>query len=93
MSMPRLTERLQVLIDEKRLARLKRQAEESGASVGALVRDAIDRTYPPVPPDRARAIDELLAMPPMPVDDWPVMEREIEETYDRSLPDQHESRT
>lgn len=85
--MSSLTQRLQVLVDEQRLERLKRQAERSGASVGALVRDAIDRTYPPVSPERAQAVEELLAMEPMPVDDWPAMKRDIEQMHVRELPD------
>lgn len=80
--MPTLKRRLQVLLDEERYERLRRRAEETGDSVGEVVRVAIDEAIPRIDPDRAKAIDELLALPPMPVDDWEVMEREIEEMYD-----------
>lgn len=87
MSMSGMTERLQVLIDRDRLERLKRQAEASGASVGSLVRDAIDRTYPAVPASRAQAIREILDLEPAPVpSDFETMKREIESTYEPPLP-------
>lgn len=38
-----LDQRLQVLIDEERLSRLRRESKRTGAPVGAIVRDAIDR--------------------------------------------------
>jgi hypothetical protein len=89
MSMPTLKRRLQVLIDDDRYERLRRRAEETGDSVGEVVRGAIDEAIPRVDPDRAKAIDELLALPPMPVDDWEVMKREIEEMYDPLSEEDH----
>jgi Ribbon-helix-helix protein, copG family len=40
--MPQLTRRLQVLIDDDRYERLRREAERTGAPIGAIVRSAID---------------------------------------------------
>ena len=77
-----LNHRLQVLLDEDRWVRLNRRAETTGQSVGSLVRDAIDRTYPATDDARRAAGDALLASPPMPVDDWDVMKREILDMYD-----------
>ena len=77
-----LSHRLQVLLDEERWIRLNRKAEETKQSVGALVRAAIDRTYPATDGARRAAGDALLASPPMPVDDWDVMKREILDMYD-----------
>jgi hypothetical protein len=78
-----LTRRLQVLLDDERYERLEERSRASGASVGALVRRAIDETYPPPRADAERAGAEFLAAEPMPVDDWDAMKRELLETlYD-----------
>jgi hypothetical protein len=60
-----LSRRLQVLLDERRYRRLRAEARARRASVGALVREAIDRTFP-VPLERKRAAARaILAAPPM----------------------------
>lgn len=77
-----LTRRLQVLLDEERYGRLERRARESGASIGLLVRRAIDEAYPPEVTDRVAAMEEFLASEPMPVEDWDVMKRQmLDEMY------------
>jgi Ribbon-helix-helix protein, copG family len=43
--MAELTRRLQVLIDDERYERLRREAERTGAPVGAIVRAAIDERF------------------------------------------------
>lgn len=80
-----LTRRTQILLDEDRYDRLERRSSETGASVGALIREAIDVAFPGVPTDRERAADLLLAAPAMPVADWPAMKDELEQAYERSL--------
>lgn len=45
--------------------------------MGALIREAIDEKLSQVQDERARAIDELLAAEPMPVEDWPIMKRQM----------------
>ena len=45
--------------------------------MGALIREAIDEKLSSTQDARARAIDKLLAAEPMPVDDWPVMKRQM----------------
>jgi len=45
--------------------------------MGALIREAIDEKLSKVQDDRAQAIDELLAAEPMPVEDWPIMKRQM----------------
>lgn len=76
-----LTKRLQVLIDEERLARLRRESARQGAPVGELVRRAIDREYPPVgdAAARAEAAASLLAaeLPPGPEPEWSVQKQEL----------------
>jgi hypothetical protein len=49
-----LTRRLQVLLDDRRYRRLRVEARARRASVGALVREAIDKAFP-VSLDRKRA--------------------------------------
>ncbi len=62
-----LNRRLQVLLDDRRYRRLHAEARARRASVGALVRDALDRTYP-VPLERKRAAAKaILAATPMEV--------------------------
>lgn len=41
-----LERRLQILLDQDRYDRVARAAEDSGQSVGAVIRHAIDVTYP-----------------------------------------------
>ena len=69
-----LTRRLQVLIDDERYERLKRESQASGVPVGEIVRRAIDRELPGADGDAARraAIARLLAAAPIPVPDDPV---------------------
>jgi len=45
--------------------------------MGALIREAIDEKLSSTQDARTRAIDKLLAAEPMPVDDWPVMKRQM----------------
>lgn len=80
--MPSLTRRTQLLLDDDLHRRLRETAAQRGISLGALIREAIAEKLSRVHDDRAKAIDELLAAEPMPVEDWPVMKRElIEDMY------------
>lgn len=58
-----LSRRLHVLLDEGRFERLRRASERAGTPMGELVRRAIDREFPPDLPDRAAAVEWLLAQP------------------------------
>lgn len=75
--MPPLGNRLQILIDDERLRRLESRSKATGASVGSLVRDAIDVAYPGARTDRERAAASYLAAEPIPVRDWDEMKAEI----------------
>jgi plasmid stability protein len=80
--MPQLTRRTQLLLDDDLHQRLRETAAQRGISLGALIREAIDEKLSRVQDVRAKAIDKLLAAPPMPVDDWPVMKkRMLEDRY------------
>jgi len=74
-----MTRRLQLLLDEGRYTRLERRAKRRGTSVAAVIREAIDTTFPDEDLDRERAVQFLLDAEPMPIDDWPVLKREIDE--------------
>jgi plasmid stability protein len=77
-----LTRRTQLLLDDDLHRHLRETATQRGISMGALIREAIDEKLSRAQEDRAKAIDELLAAPPMPVDDWPVMKKQmLEDRY------------
>jgi hypothetical protein len=78
-----LSARVQVLFDPAQVSRLQRIAESEGKSVGALIRDAVERTY--LEGDRAErlaAVERMGAMA-LPVADWEQMERESVDRYER----------
>lgn len=77
MCMATLTRRLQILLDEERYARLERAAARRGAPVAALVREAIDRMFATQESDRRAAGTRLLQAPPMPVEDWDKMKKDL----------------
>ncbi len=82
MSSSLLTRRTQLLLDDDLHRRLREIAAQRGMSMGALIREAIDEKLAHVQDRRSRAYAELLAAEPMPVDDWPVMKRQlIEDMY------------
>ncbi len=74
-----LTRRLQVLLDDRRYRRLHAEARARQASVGALVREAIDRTYPVSLERKRAAAKAILAAPPMAV---PLELRELKAELD-----------
>lgn len=81
--MSTLSRRLQVLIDDERLDRLRRESERTGAPVGAIVRDAIDQRLPASrePSAVAAAAERFLDAPPMPVEDWHEMKADLDDLY------------
>lgn len=77
----RLSARVQVLFEPGQVARLQAIAEREGRSVGALIREAVERTY--LDRDRAErvaAVDQMARLS-LPVGDWEEMERESVERY------------
>jgi predicted DNA-binding protein len=81
MSSP-LTRRTQLLLDDELHQRLREIAAQRGISMGALIREAIDEKLSRVQDTRSEAFARLLAAEPMPVDDWPVMKKEmLEDRY------------
>ncbi len=81
-----LTNRTQVLFEPGEHARLKALAQQRGTSIGALVRLAVREKYF-VDHQRERLeIAERLFAAELPMDDWDVIAREIEEDKLAGLP-------
>jgi len=76
-----LTRRTQFLLDEESYQRLEARSRRTGASIGALLRRAVDVTYPPERSDAASAAHALLSADAMPVEDWPAMKRELRDGF------------
>jgi ribbon-helix-helix CopG family protein len=79
--MPSLTRRTQLLLDDVLHRRLRQIAAERGISLGALIREAIDEKLARGRDVRGEAFRRLLEAEPMPVDDWPVMKKEILDSH------------
>jgi hypothetical protein len=77
-----LTRRTQLLLDDELHKLLRETAAQRGISMGALIREAIDEKLSRVQDARAEAFAKLLAAEPMPVEDWPVMKKQmLEDRY------------
>jgi hypothetical protein len=74
-----LDRRFQILLDRDRFDRLSAAARERGVPVAVLIREAIDHAFPAVSPERARAAQEILSAPDMPVPDPAGLRAELEE--------------
>ncbi len=73
-----LEKRLQVLLDESRWRRLTAYANERNLSVGAVVRDALDRVIPASREERRSAARRILSAAPMDVPRPAALRRELE---------------
>ena len=78
-----LTRRLQILLDEERYERLARRAAEQETSIAALVRRAVDATFPPAADHRPAAARDILQADPMPVPDVAELVAELEQLRSR----------
>ncbi|MDQ3090213.1 MAG: antitoxin [Actinomycetota bacterium] len=78
-----LERRLQVLIDEERHQRITAVARERGVSVGAVVREALDRGLPDPQSRRRAAGERLLEAADMAVPEPPDLRAELEELRGR----------
>ncbi len=74
--------RLQILLEPEQFERLERISEESGASIGSLVRKAVDRYYPGQALIKEAAIERLLSSEPVPMEDWEIeKDRMVDEMW------------
>jgi len=84
MHMRNLERRVHVLLDESRYRKVAGEAERRRVSVGAVIREAIDR----IPADadlRRSAIAQILAAEPMPVPAHPgELRRELDAAHERA---------
>lgn len=77
-----LDHRVQVLLDDERYEKVAREARRRGISIGAVIREAIDR-LPTDSEARRAAIEAILAAEPMPVPDDPAdLRRELDTARD-----------
>jgi Ribbon-helix-helix protein, copG family len=82
--MSRLNHRVHVLLDDERLKRLRERAEATGASVGSVIRAAVDRELEETEEDaRAAAFESFLSASPLPVGTPDELDRELETMWDR----------
>jgi hypothetical protein len=85
--MAELNRRVHVLLDADRLESLRRRADATGSSVGAVVRKAIDHELEQ--DDRTAALaalESFLAAPPLPVGTPEEIDRELETMFERGHP-------
>src|SRR5680860_1494353 len=78
-----LSRRLQILIDEERYDRIAEQARARGVSVASLIREAVDRAFPPGDERRALAARRILSAEPMDVPDPPELKEELDDLRGR----------
>lgn len=78
---------MHILMDERRHALLRARAQESGTSVGAVIREAIDHALFDGEERRAAAGRAFLAAEAMTIADWPSIEEEIDAMYQRTSRD------
>ena len=72
--------RIQIVLDEPRYEQLRSHARIRGMSVGAIVREVLERAFAEDDARRWAAGEALLSAEPMPVPDDPQdLKREIEE--------------
>ena len=73
-----LTHRLQLLLEESQYEQLAIRARNEGRSVGSLVREAIDLTWPDPGSVRRAAASVILNAVPMDVPDVDGLKRELD---------------
>jgi hypothetical protein len=78
MCMP-LERRVHILLDEARYQRIAAAAKERNSSVGAVIRDAIDKAVPAESARRRAAAERILSMPPVPMPGPQELKGELEE--------------
>lgn len=87
-----LDRRAHILLDAERQRRLRERSAATGRSVGELIREAIDHVLAAdesreeaAAKESARALEGFMSAEPMPIQDWPDLERELEGIYERSV--------
>lgn len=81
-----LTRRLQILLEETQYTRLESYAKERGLSVGAAVREAIDKVVPADAERRRAAGKAILSAPRMHVGTIEELKKELDEARSSRFP-------
>ncbi|MFV0464057.1 MAG: hypothetical protein ACK5MP_12815 [Nostocoides sp.] len=84
-----LERRLQLLLDMDRYERVAREAQLSGRSVNAVIREAIDLRFPAQREARHAALGEFLALiatSPAETEDWTDLKDAMAHDTDEHLP-------
>lgn len=79
-----MLKRTQVLLTADQLRRVRREAKKRRASVGSVVREAIDRAFPVERVERRAALQRILEGPAIPFGDWDEAKRELPRTIERA---------
>jgi hypothetical protein len=74
-----LHRRVHILLDEARYERVSAAAKERNSSVGAVIRDAIDKVVPVESARRKAAAERILSMPPVAMPDPHELKHELDE--------------
>lgn len=80
-----LQRRLQILLDQERYDALAGEAQRTGRSVAAIIREAIDVRFARGQAQRAAAIDRFLALTEANKDEPSMSAKEIKDALDRDL--------
>ncbi len=80
-----MLKRVQILLEPAQHTALEREARRRATSVAALVREAVDRRYAAEQGMRDRAYETLVTGAPLPVTDWPAMEKQLEDARTRDI--------
>ncbi len=78
-----LSRRLQILVDDERLARLEREAARRRVAVSVVVRDAIDASLPATSQTRTAAARRILEAASMEAPELDELRTELEELRGR----------
>lgn len=79
-----MLKRTQILLTADQLQRVRREAKKRRGSVGSVVREAIDRVYPPERIGRRAALERILAGPEIPFGEWEDVKRDLPRIIERS---------
>ena len=80
--MSTLSKRLEIRLDPSTLCVLQAQAHKEHASIGELIRRAVEKTYLHSQKGSPKTAAQHLCSLGAPVADWPQMEKEIEGGYE-----------
>lgn len=79
-----MLKRTQVLLTADQLRRVRREAKKRRDSVGSVIREAIDRAFPPERVERRAALERVLGGPEIPFGDWDEAKRDLPRTIERA---------